>query len=69
MILILGIIFLILGGTFLSCTIYNLSQYPEYGSEVRGHKTTIIKAMIAWFLVTASGMYIIGYQIFNNLNL
>lgn len=67
--IILGIIFTILGGTLLTCNIYNLSQYPDNGSEVRGHKTTIIKAMIAWFLVTASGMYIIGYQIFNNLNL
>jgi len=63
MLLAFGIIMTIIGGSFLTATIYNLSLIPKRGLEIPDHKTTIIRLMVGWFLVTVAGMYLIGLSI------
>ncbi len=67
--IILGLLLTIIGGAFLSNTVYNLSQIPEMGLEFDNQRTMLIKLTIVWFIVTASGIYIIGYQLIDYLNL
>ena len=68
MLIIVGIIITIIGGSFLIATIRNLSLIPKRRLDIPDHKTTVIQLVIIWTFVTVSGLYLIGYQIINNLN-